>query len=367
MLRDLWRRKAAEAELDEELAYHLERETGKLMRTGLPPEEARRRARLAMGGPAQIKEEVRHEWGWHWLEGLLQDGRYAFRALRQSPLFAAAAVLSLALGIGANTAIFSIVNAVLMKSLPVKQPERLGHLFRHGRFDDFTYALWTEIRGRQDVFSSVLACSPVHFDLATGGEKRLARGLYVSGDYFRTLGVAPLIGRALTVDDDQPGGGSAGPVAVISYGFWQRELGGDPHIAGRTIRLDGHPFQVVGVTPRGFFGVEVGETFDVAVPLTSEAVFDAGHPMMNGGATWWLAILGRLKPGVSQQQATARMKVLAPAVFRGALATDLPKEFQEGFLKDTLDVGRPRTGSPVCVTSTVHRSWCSWESLDWCS
>jgi hypothetical protein len=160
------------------------------MRSGLPPEEAHRRARLAAGGPAQIKKEVRDEWIWRWCRDLAQDARYAFRALRQSPTFTAVAVLSLALGIGANTAIFSILNAVIMKPLPVRDPGRLGRLFRQND-RQFTNAVWEQIRGRQDVFSSALAYCVAEFDLADGGEKRLAEGLYVRGDYFRTLGCRP--------------------------------------------------------------------------------------------------------------------------------------------------------------------------------
>ena len=338
-LRSLWRRRAAEAELDEELAFHREREIAKLMRSGLPPDEARRRATLAIGGPAQIKEEVRDEWIWRWSSDLAQDARYAFRALRQSPTFAAVAVLSLALGIGANTAIFSILNAVVMKPLPVRDPGRLGHLFRQGD-DSFTYPVWEKVRDRQDVFSSVLAYSEMTFDLSDGGEKKPVQGIYASGDYFRTLGVPAAIGRVLIPDDDRPG---ATPAAVLSYGFWQRAYGGDPHIGGRTVRLNGHLFQVAGVTPPSFFGLDVGDTFDVIVPLTSEALIDSDRPALNNRGMWWLTVMGRLKPGVSHPQAAARLRALSPAIFQAAMGNDYAPEHRQRFLADRLDL-KPAAG-----------------------
>ena len=338
-LKSLFRRGAAESELDEELAFHLEHETEKLIRSGLAPHEARRRARMAVGGPAQIKEDVRDEWIWRWCRDLAQDARYAVRALRQSPTFTAVAVLSLALGIGANTAIFSILNAVIMKPLPVSDPAELAHLYRNGD-DSYTNAIWEQVRAHQDVFSSAFAYSASDFDLADGGERRPAKGVYVSGDYFRSLGVPAATGRVLTVNDDRRGGA---PVAVLSYGFWQRVYGGDPHLAGRTIRLNGHPFEIVGVTPRSFFGMDIGNTFDVIVPLASEALLDAERPSLDERSSWWLTIIGRLKPGVSFAQASARLAALSPAIYRAAMDEQLPQEFQESFLKNKLDL-KPAAG-----------------------
>ena len=338
-LRSLLRRRAADRELDDELQFHLEHETEKLIRRGIEPGEATRRARLAIGGAAQIKEDVRDEWIWRWCRDLAQDARYAFRALRQSPTFTAIAVLSLALGIGANTAIFSILNAVIMKPLPVRDPGQLAHLF-HGGDDDFTNALWEQIRDRQDVFTSAFAYGETQFDLAEGGERQPAKGVYVSGDYFRSLGVSAEVGRVLTLDDDRRGGA---PTAVLSYGFWQRAYGGDAHIAGRSIRLNGHPFQIVGVTPRSFFGLNIGNTFDVMVPLASEALIDRERPMIDERSTWWLTIVGRLKPGVTFPRAAARFAALAPAIYRAAMDSDMPHEMVDSFVKNTIDL-KPAAG-----------------------
>jgi predicted permease len=338
-LRCLFGRHAAETELDEELAFHLEHETAKLIRAGVPPEEAGRRARLVVGGASQIKEDVRDEWIWRWCRELAQDVRYSIRLLRQSPTFTSVAVLSLALGIGANTAIFSILNAVIMKPLPVRDPGQLAHLFHPGD-DSYTNAIWEQLRDHQDMFSSALAYSPSDFDLADGGERRPAKGVYASGDYFRTLGVSALVGRVFTVNDDRRGGA---PVAVLSYGFWQRSYGGDPHIAGRTIRLNGHPFEIVGVTPRGFFGLDIGSSFDVIAPLASEALIDAERPRLDGRSNWWLTIIGRLKPGVSFPQAAARLAALSPAIYRAAADTDMPPENLGEFVKAKIEL-KPAAG-----------------------
>lgn len=344
-LRAIFHRQSLEAGLDRELEFHLQLEAEKLRKIGLAPDEAMRRARIAIGGPEQVRESCRDARGTRWAEDLLQDGRYTFRTLRQSPTFAAAAIVSLALGIGVNTAIFTVFDAVTMKTLPVREPQRLMELFRQGEDDTFTYPLWEQIRDRQDIFSGVLAYSRASFDMAAGGEKHPLRGLYVSGDYFNTLGVKAMLGRTLTAADDQRKDGSSGAVAVLSYGCWQREYGGTTKILGQTIRLDGHPFQVIGITPPEFFGVNVGETFDVAVPLTSEAlVHPDDNQALEARSYWWLNIIGRLKSNVSPRQAAARLRVLAPSVFRGAAPTDLKPESQRDFLKMKLDLKQAATG-----------------------
>jgi predicted permease len=228
-------------------------------------------------------------------------------------------VLSLALGIGANTAIFTVIDALMLKLLPVREPERLMAVARTPERDSFTYTLWQETRKQQDVFSGMFAYGQTTFDLASGGEKQPASGLYVSGDYFDTLGVSPFLGRMLAIADDQR---DAPPVAVLSYGFWQRRYGADLHIAGREIRLDGHAFSVVGVTPPEFFGLDVGNRFDVAVAMNTERIFHPARPWLDGRWTWWLNVGGRLKPGLSLTQANARMATLAHSIWT-ASAPDL--------------------------------------------
>src|SRR5262245_32240079 len=191
------------------------------------------------------------------LDAVLKDLRYGLRQLRVNPSFTLIAVLSLALGIGANTAIFQLVNAVRLRTLPVEKPQELAYIdfpprsMRSGNFSTrsarLTFALWEEIRKQQQAFSSVMAWSARRFTLAPGGEARYAEGLYVSDGFFRVLGIAPILGRDFTPADDTPDCGSPG--AVISYSFWQREFLGDPNVTSRTVLLDGRPFPVYGVTP----------------------------------------------------------------------------------------------------------------------
>src|SRR5260370_3520431 len=193
------------------------------------------------------------------LDALLQDLRYAFRALRSSPGFTAVAVLSLGLGIGANTAIFSLINVFLLKALPVDHPEELQQVVME-KSPSFTNPIWEELRQRQDIFSNVFAFSSNRFNLARGGEARYADGAWASGDYFQALGIHAVLGRTFTAADDRRG--CAG-TAVLGYDFWQREFGGSASVLEKTVPIDGHPFQILGVLQPGFTGVEVGRTLDV--------------------------------------------------------------------------------------------------------
>src|SRR4029434_3651237 len=209
----------------------------------------------------------------NWTESFAQDLRYGTRQLKQSPGFTLVAALSLALGIGANSAIFQLIDAVRLRTLPVQNPEELVTIdfpdgsLRSGWFSArnsrFTSGHWEQIQARQRAFSGVLAWSATRFNLTSGGEARYAEGLYVSGEFFRHLGVQPILGRVFTAQDDSPACGD--PAVVLSYGFWQREFGGDRGVLGRTLKLDGFPFPVIGVTLTPFFGVEVGRAFDVAI------------------------------------------------------------------------------------------------------
>ncbi|HEV8037647.1 MAG TPA: ABC transporter permease, partial [Bryobacteraceae bacterium] len=252
-------------------------------------------------------------------DAVLQDVRYTIRALRSAPGFAAVAVLSLALGIGANTAIFSLIDAVILKSLPVRHPEELVQVMM-GResYVGFSNPTWEHLRDRQDVFSEIFAYSRWGFNLATGGEARSVDGVYASGRFFDTLGIHARLGRTLTPADDTPG--CAGS-AVLTYGFWQSEYGGRTDILGKAISIDRHPIQIVGITEPGFSGTEVGASADVMVPLCAIAHIGSGYPHMldtNYYPVGWLQVIGRLKHGVSRSQATARLKILAPQIYRAA-------------------------------------------------
>ncbi len=263
-----------------------------------------------------------------WIENCWQDFRHGGRLLRRSPGFFTIATLSLALGIGANTAIFRLLDAVRLRLLPVPHPEQLAKLRiakdEHccngnfsDRYPDFTYPQWEQIRNHQQAFSSIFAWGDQRFNLAAGGEVRYAEGVWVSGDYFKGLGVEPLIGRTLTAEDDRAGCGSAG--VVISHAFWQREFGRDVQAIGRKISLEGHPVEVVGVTPARFFGLEVGRNFDVAVPICAEPWINGEDSHLAKRHHWWLAVIGRLNPGWTVDRAAAQVKAISLAVFESTV------------------------------------------------
>ncbi len=274
------------------------------------------------------------------LEGLWQDFRYGARLLRMNPGFFAVATISLALGIGANTAIFELLNAVRLRMLPVAHAEQLAELQiadnEHccsGNFSDrrpnFTYPQWEQIRNHQQAFSGIFAWGDHRFNLAVGGEARYAEGLFVSGQFFQTLGVRPLMGRLIGDSDDLQGCGSPG--AVISYPFWQREFGGDAQVLGRKISLDGRSVEVMGVAPAEFFGVEVGRNFDVAVPVCSEPLIAGEDSHMAKRHHWWLAVIGRLRAGWTVDRAKAQAAAMSSAVFESTVPqnyrTDMAKNY----------------------------------------
>src|SRR6185503_11241229 len=202
----------------------------------------------------------------------MQDVRLAFRALRATPVVSLVAILSLALGIGANTAIFSIVNSLLLRALPVKEPRQLALVTTDPArgIMSWTNPIWEQIRQRRDLFDGAFAWLSTRFNLASGGETQFVEGIWASGRMFDTLGVTAMLGRTFTEADDARGGGPDGAVAVISYGFWQRRFGGAADVVGKTIEIERVPFTIIGVTPADFFGPEVGRAFDVAIPIGTE-------------------------------------------------------------------------------------------------
>ena len=281
------------------------------------------------------------------------DIRFGLRQLRLNPTFTAVAVLSLALGIGANTAIFQLIDSIRLRGLPVGDPQQLAYLdfaknsARSGRWSSrsavFTFAQWESLRKHQQAFSGVIAWSAGRFNLAQGGKERMAEGLFVSGGFFNVLQVPAMIGRIFSAADDRPGCGA--PAAVISYQFWQSEFAGDPAIASRTVRLDGHPFPIVGVTPPEFFGVEIGRRYDVAVPLCSDPVFsEPGRDRISDRTGWWLSLMGRLKPGTTLERAQAQILTIAPTVMRESLPPSYRAEGAKKYLANKLTLTPGATG-----------------------
>ena len=294
----------------------------------------------------------------------MQDLRVALRVLRAAPIVTGIAILSLALGIGANTAIFSLVNSLLLRTLPVPEPERLVLLVSTGapasRRTAWTYGIWEEIRQRApQMFDGAIAWSATgtedRLNLSTaGGEVQPVDGAYVSGDFFTTLGVPALVGRMFTSADDVRGGGPDGPVAVISYGMWQRRFGGDAAVIGMSLVIERIPFTIIGVTPPEFFGAEVGRTFDVAVPLNAQQLIRGKDSAIDGGS-YWLYVMVRLKPGQSAEAATSLLRSVQPQILE-AVPSTLPPQAGQFFLKDPLK--DPFTLAPASLgTSQLRRRY----------
>ena len=338
-LRSLFRRETVESEADAELRFHFDQQVEKFLKSGLTREEANRRARIEFGGHEQLKEEIRDARGVNLIESFLQDIRYSLRIFARTPVITGVAILSLALGIGANTAIFSLIDTVMLRLLPVQKPEELVQVLR-ANFSgggegtpSFTNPLWEQIRDNQDVFSGTFAWGENRFDLAQGGAVQNANGILASGDYFNTLGVRPVAGRLIAPADDTRG---CPAVAVLSYGFWQDHFGASPSAVGSTISLSNHPFQIIGVSSPGFYGTQVGSKFDVAIPICTADVFDGKVSRLDQRSWWWLTIMGRVKPGISKDQVKARLGVLSPRIFAGALPQNWDEKGKARFLKLTL-------------------------------
>jgi len=326
-----FRSRRREAELDEEIESHLKMAERDRVERGQRDNEAHDEARREFGNVGVVKEVTREIWGWGSLEKLGQDLRYAARTLVKNKAFTAVAVLSIALGVGANTAIFSVINAVMLKSLPVKNPQELvvvgsttsvGSVSQGGpRKDLYSNQFFQKFRERQQMFSDVYATGRSEAlnvsrqrengqDASNPGD---TRGRFVSGNFFEMLGVRALIGRTITPEDDRVAGGS--PVTVMGYGYWERDFARDPSIVGKNLVINGSSFTVIGVTPREFFGDIVGRPTDLWFPLTMQAQANPGHDYAKDSSTSWLLMMGRLKPDVSMKQAEAGVNVIAPGIF----------------------------------------------------
>jgi putative ABC transport system permease protein len=315
-------------EVVEELACHLADLHAAAAARGASDADARARALAALNA-ASFLEVSRRPRARHTPTGYAQDVRLAIRQLRASPLVSAVAILSLALGIGANTAIFSIVNSLLMRPLPVRQPQQLVTLTMRDQ-ENWSNPIWEQIRDRPELFDGAFAWSDTRFNLASGGETEFVDGIWASGGLFDTLGVRPILGRTFTAADDRRGGGPDGPVAVISYDFWQRRFGGAADVVGRTLHVERVPFTVIGVTSPDFFGPEVGRTFDVAIPIGTESITRGGESWLAERSSWWLSIMARLKPGQSLDAANAALRAAQPAI-RNATAPGFNNYIPEPF------------------------------------
>lgn len=307
----LFRRKSRDRELAEEIEAHLSMAARDRIERGEEPEAAEMSARREFGNRALVQEVTRDMWGWRSLERLWQDARYALRGMRRNRTATAVIVASLALGIGANTAIFSLIDAVMLRMLPVQEPGRLVELLfkapRQAHFNLFSWRSYDHYRDHNDVFAGVIAFDFEPFSVrAEGLEPEVARGLWVSGNYFAVLGVRPALGRLIAPDDGQPG--APANVVALSWPFWKSRFNLDSGVIGRRIVINGKPATIAGVTPRGFMGMEPESNWDIFVPIAMEPML---HRSSNIGTTrYWLKLAARLKPGVSIEQARAEMPLL---------------------------------------------------------
>jgi len=295
-----------------------------------------------------LRRSIGAFWDALWLQprrledAMFQDLRFGVRMLLKNKSFTAVAVISLGLGIGANTAIFQLLDAVRLRTLPVKAPNELAEVRMlnmdgarggFGREPSVNNLIWEQIRDRQQAFSGIGAWGTDSVNLAPGGEARPARMLYVSGDFFNMLGVQPALGHVFTKTDDQRGCGDSG--LVISNEFWQREYGGDATVIGRKLQLGDHAFEIIGVTPPGFFGMEVGKSFDLALPICAVALVRGNNNFLSG-TMWWLTVTGRLKPGWSLEQANAHTLSISHGIFEAALPPNYPPVSVKDYLGSEL-------------------------------
>jgi predicted permease len=309
-------RKHWDEERARELEAYLEIETDENLARGMSPEQAHQAARRKLGNPTFIREEIYRMNSIQFFESVWQDVRYAARTLAKSRAFTFVVIASLALGIGANTAIFSLVNAALLKMLPVRNPEQLVEFKvvrpALGIDDAFPYPALQEFRVRRQALSGVLAFRGLNdVNVEVNGSSGLAKGQVVSGDYFPTLGVNAILGRVLEPRDEK----IANPVAVISYNYWRKRFALDPAVVGKHVVINNSPFTIIGVTPPEFFGLQPGESIDVFVPLTTMAQVSPGYAMAGTRvdvltAPWrnWLRVMARLKPGATKVKASANLQ-----------------------------------------------------------
>src|SRR5262245_32824241 len=308
IIRRLIHRRRADRELDEEIRAHLEMEVELNVADGMSPEEARLAARRSFGSVALSKEDSRAMWGLGSLEIIWQDLRYGVRMLLKNPGFTTIAVLTLALGIGANTAIFTLLDKVLIRTLPVERPDQLVTFVEDasGAPAIFSYPLYADLRDRNDVLSGVVAFEQRPFSMSDGNATERVIGQIVSGNYFAVLGVRPALGRFFLPEEDRTP--NTHPVIVISHGLWRRSFGADPAVIGKTLSLNAYRYTVVGVAPSEFTGTTRGTASDVYVPIMMQARVGARRDgMLNNRNAGWLQLIGRLKPNFTRQQAQASL------------------------------------------------------------
>jgi len=344
----LFHRRKLDAQLDSELGFHVEQQTADNIAAGMNPQEARRCALAQFGGLDYIKEECRDARGSHFVESILQDIRYGFRTLRKSPGFTAVALLTLAIGIGANTAVFSLINSIMLRTLPIRDPERLvqlnwsspgeaafqGSYNFGGCIDDprtsgdagctFSYPVFERMKTHQDVFSGVFAFAPIPSTVNFSGHSNRVQALLVSGEFFSTLGGHAVLGRVLVPSDDVDG---ALPAVIVSYRFWQTALGADVNVIGRSISINKTAVTIVGVASPGFVDLDPSATTDLWLPFSVQPMVAPYFPKRSTSSPW-LELMARLKAGITLSQAQAA----ASAIFAAETTAGPDAVFKSGIV-----------------------------------
>ncbi len=316
------RRDTAERLLDEEMEAYVEMSAAAHERDGMAPEDARRLARIELGGVEQAKERVRTGRHGQLLDEVARDLRYGWRMFVRTPGFTAVVLLTLALGIGANTAIFSLIDTLLLRSLPVHKPAELVLVNLRERQtpgsggESLSYAIVRALDQQHDVFSAAGGFTGTSFEVQEAGAKRLP-GSLVTGRFYDVLGIQPAAGRLLTRDDDEAG---ATPVAVISDSYWQRQFGRSPAAIGQTLHLDGVPVTIVGVTPQGFDGATVAQTTDVTIAIGALPIVRPTAVEWMGPGNFWLRVLARPATGIGAAEAAARLNAVWPSLSDSVIA-----------------------------------------------
>jgi len=313
----LFRRNQQERQLDAELQFHLQQATEENIRRGMNEAEARRAAQLSFGGVEQVKEAYRDVSRLRWIEEVWQDLRFGLRMLRKRPGFTLIAILTLSLGIGANTAIFSLLNAALLRPLPIAQPEQFIALSNSvtGRlFPTFSYPNYKDMQARTEVFSGLLAYRFAPLSLSHDGLNERLWGYSVTGNYFDVLGIKPALGRLISLDDDRTRG--AHPVTVISHQCWQQRFGSDPSVIGKEVIVNGRNFTIIGVAPLGFVGTEIIAAPEMWFPMMMQAQIEMGDDWLDKRGVENIFVQGRLKPGVSLVQAQAALDAVVAQLAR---------------------------------------------------
>lgn len=339
-----WRER--DRDIQAELDYHVEMLAQDQIDRGNAPEAAQFAARRKFGNLTLAKENTRAVWIGPAVEAFLQDLRYAARTLLKSPGFALTAILSLALGIGANTAIFSLINALLLRMLPVPDPQRLVELVTISKqdgkqLDSLPYPAIKGLEKSANLFSGICGFTQATFHARLSGEIQPTSGAWVTGEYYGTLGVQAAVGRVLKPEDDTPG---AQPVAVLSYSYWNDKFHRDAEIPGKQILIDGTPVMIVGVSVAGFDGATIGIPADITLPLASLRVVFPEHVKLLAPGAWWLRVLARPKPGVSSAQAEAQLAALWPGITKELAASIRSPFVQRAVLASSIDLVPGGTG-----------------------